>query len=56
VVLLIALAVCTYWPWRLVTTPIGSPAVSHDFWVLTAAYLLITGTGFSVVAGLLDWS
>jgi hypothetical protein len=55
-VLLVALAVWAYWPWRLVTTPIGSPTISHDFWVLTATYLLITGSGFSLVAGLLDWS
>lgn len=55
VILLVALAVCAYWPWRLVTTPIGSPAISHDFWVLSAAYLLVTGSGFSLVAGLVDW-
>jgi hypothetical protein len=56
VVVLFALLVCAYWPWRLVITPIGSPAISPDFWVLTATYLLVTGTGFSLVSGLLDWS
>ena len=40
----------------LLPIPAWAPAAPAGFWVLAAAYALVTGLGFGLVSALLDWS
>ena len=57
VAILLAIAVYAVWPQaHLLRVPGWMPmAAPRSFWVLGAAYLLVTGLGFGAVAALLGW-
>jgi len=57
VAVLVAVAAYASWPRvYLLRMPNWVPAAPHNFWLLLAAYLLVTGLGFGAVAAELGWS
>jgi hypothetical protein len=54
---LVAIAVYASWSRvHVLRMPNWVPAVPHNFWLLLAIYLLVTGLGFDTVAAQLGWS